>query len=365
MEIKISNEFKNLIPPLERSEKKILENSLKNEGVREPLITWNNILIDGHNRYEICKKENIKFKIKERKFKDKNEVLLWIINNQLGRRNLHPYDRTRLELKKENYFKVKAKENQGTRTDLTSTTNVVNVNTNKEIGKLANVSHNTVAKVKFIEKKATEKEKKKLREGIVSINGLYTKTKKRFNLMIAKPIKAPKGKYNIIYADPPWEYKTWTDEGGHKSASAHYPTMNLEKIKELNTNKIADKDCVLFLWATFPNLKQAFEVIDAWGFNYKTVGFVWIKKYKNKNKNFVGLGYWTRANSEICLIATKGNIKRINNNIHQIIESKIEEHSKKPDIIRDKIVELMGDIPRIELFARKKTLGWDVWGNEI
>jgi len=171
-------------------------------------------------------------------------------------------------------------------------------------------------------------------------------------------------KYKIIYADPPWSYRVWSAKGGHKSASAHYNVMDIEDIKKLEVDKLADDDCALFMWATFPNLKEAFELIDAWGFEYKTCAFVWVKKYSNQ-KNVVGLGYWTRSNAELCLLATKGKLKRINKNVHQIIESKQREHSRKPDIIRQKIKDLMGDLPRIELFARQRFEGWDVWGNEI
>jgi N6-adenosine-specific RNA methylase IME4 len=128
---------------------------------------------------------------------------------------------------------------------------------------------------------------------------------------------------------------------------------------------IADRDCALFLWATFPNLREAFEVITAWGFEYKTVAFTWVKRNKKSNSWFTGMGYWTRANAEICLLATKGKPKRIARNIRQIIDTPIERHSKKPDAARNRIVELMGDIPRIELFAREKFDGWDVFGNEV
>ena len=121
----------------------------------------------------------------------------------------------------------------------------------------------------------------------------------------------------------------------------------------------------MFLWTTFPKLYEAFDVINAWGFEYKTVAFVWIKRTKTDKTWFTGLGYWTRSNAELCLLATRGKPKRFSRAVHQLIISPIEEHSKKPDITRDKIVELAGNLPRIELFARRKTLGWDVWGNEV
>lgn len=141
--------------------------------------------------------------------------------------------------------------------------------------------------------------------------------------------------------------------------------MRLHDICALPVAGIADKDCALFLWATYPNLPEAFEVIKAWGFAYKTVGFTWVKRCKKSPGWFVGLGHWTRANAEVCLIATKGKPKRVSKSVRQIIDSPIERHSKKPDEARTRIVELMGDIPRIELFAREITPGWAVWGNEV
>lgn len=172
-------------------------------------------------------------------------------------------------------------------------------------------------------------------------------------------------KYNIIYADPPWAYRVWSKKGQGRSAEAHYPTMNLNSIKALPVDKLAADDCVLFLWATYPNLEEAFEVLKAWGFKYKTVAFTWVKQNRKSDKLFTGMGYWTRANAEVCLLATRGHPKRINANVRQVILSHVEEHSKKPDEARDRIVQLMGDLPRVELFARQSTEGLDVWGNEI
>lgn len=114
-----------------------------------------------------------------------------------------------------------------------------------------------------------------------------------------------------------------------------------------------------------PKLNECFDVIKAWGFEYKTVAFTWVKRNKKSPSWFWGMGRWTRANGELCLMATKGKPKRISASVSQIIDTPIEAHSKKPDIVRTKIVELLGDLPRLELFAREKKEGWDVWGNEI
>ena len=148
-------------------------------------------------------------------------------------------------------------------------------------------------------------------------------------------------------------------------AENHYPTMSIDDICALPVADIAAKDSVLFLWATFPMLPEALRVISAWGFKYKTVAFVWLKQNPKAQSWFFGMGFWTRGNAEICLLATRGNPKRQDNSVHQFIISPREAHSKKPDEARDKIVRLMGDLPRVELFARQSPPDWDVWGNEI
>ncbi len=171
----------------------------------------------------------------------------------------------------------------------------------------------------------------------------------------------PNKKYNIIYADPPWKYKR---DGNHSAASV-YDVMNLQDIKKLPVPDIADKNCVLFLWGLDQMLPQSLELIKYWGFSYSTVGFNWVKTNKNNNDYFVGMGWWTRANQEMCLLAKKGIIKRQSKSVRRLIVSPREEHSKKPDEIRDRIVQLCGDLPRIELFARQKVDGWDSWGNHF
>lgn len=169
-------------------------------------------------------------------------------------------------------------------------------------------------------------------------------------------------KYQIIYADPPWAYKHMGNIQG--TANAQYSTMTNKDICELPIKKIADENCILFLWATFPKIKEALDVIKAWGFEYKTVGFTWIKKNKN-GSNFFGVGWYTKSNAEVCLIGVKGKAPKISNSISSIIETVREHHSKKPNIVRNKIVEFCGDVPRIELFARDCFEGWDCWGDGV
>ena len=169
-------------------------------------------------------------------------------------------------------------------------------------------------------------------------------------------------KYSVIYADPPWRY---AQKGLQGAAEKHYPTMGIDELCTLPVADLAAPDSVLFLWATFPQLPEALRLIKAWGFTYKSVAFVWLKKNRKSEGWFYGLGFWTRGNAEVCLLATRGHPKRQAANVHQFIISPIQEHSRKPEEAREKIVALMGDVPRVELFARQSPPGWDVWGNEV
>jgi len=177
-------------------------------------------------------------------------------------------------------------------------------------------------------------------------------------------IPFPDKKYSIIYADPPWSYQDKAS-AGERGVSFKYPTQEKEWLRNLPVQSICKDDCVLFLWITMPLLNEGIALMQAWGFQYKTCAFTWVKRNKVAPTWFFGMGNWTRANAELCIIGKKGKIKRKQANVSSIIDTPIQGHSKKPDIVREKIIALMGDLPRIELFARQKTIGWDVWGNEV
>jgi len=151
----------------------------------------------------------------------------------------------------------------------------------------------------------------------------------------------------------------------NSSVTDHYPVMSIDDIANMPVQDLANDNCVLFMWVTLPKLNEFMKVINGWGFEYKTTAFVWAKKNKKADSFFMGLGRWTRANPEICVLATKGNISRKSNAVRQLQVFPIERHSKKPDEFRDLILELVGDLPRIELFARQTAEGWDSWGNEV
>jgi len=172
-------------------------------------------------------------------------------------------------------------------------------------------------------------------------------------------------KYKVILADPPWLYN---DKGSskHPGASHKYNCMKLEDLMNLPIDIISDTDSVLFLWSTMPMLPNALKLVEAWGFKYKTIGFVWVKRNKKKKDGwFYGMGHWTRSNPEVVILGVRGNPKRASANVHSIIESPIKIHSSKPDELYDRIEELCGDVPRVELFARKTRDGWDSIGYEI
>ena len=171
-------------------------------------------------------------------------------------------------------------------------------------------------------------------------------------------------KYNVIYADPPWTFKTYSNKGKDRSPEKHYSVMSFKDICNMPVGNIARDNSVLLMWTIDPLLHKAFEVIKAWGFTYKTVAFTWAKLNKTKPGFFTGLGYWTRGNPEMCLLATKGKPKRLSKSVPQLVVDRRREHSRKPDVIYTHIENLL-EGPYIELFARQQREGWDSWGNEV
>jgi N6-adenosine-specific RNA methylase IME4 len=188
--------------------------------------------------------------------------------------------------------------------------------------------------------------------------------------MSCSPPSPPPRRYRVIYADPPWTFSTFSRKGKGRSPEAHYDCMTLEQIKALPVADWADDNCVLLLWTTDPLLEKAFDVIRSWRFTYKTVGFYWAKLNKGNGKLswdersfFTGLGFWTRANPEPCLLATRGHPKRRSADVRKLVVSSRREHSRKPDEIYDRI-EALCEGPYLEMFARSSRPDWDSWGTE-
>jgi len=340
------------------------------------LVTWNGILVDGHNRYRIATEYDIDYVTVEKEFSDMNAVKEWMINNQFGRRNLNNYQRSVLALHLENVFKDKAKEKEFERKTTfhkSEKSNLETVNSIKEIGKVANVSHDTIAKVKKIEANASPEIKAKVSTGQISINEAFKEIKKEEKIDIRKKDiekqlfdsesgNLPKliGKYEVIAIDPPWAYEekgglSTTDYNPETTRGATpYPTMKVNEIKKINL-PLTD-NAVLFLWTTHAFLKDSFEILEHWNLKYKAT-LVW-------DKERMGMGRTIRLQCEFCLIAFKGNPIFNGSSERDIIREARREHSRKPDAFYQ-YVERCTIGRKLEYFSREKRTNWEIYGNEV
>ena len=369
--IKIKEEFKNLIPALTKEEYKQLENNCIAEGIREKILIWNGFIIDGHNRYEISLKWDLEIQTETKHFQDEEAVKEWMILNQFGRRNLSNYQRSVLALQLEEVFSNKAKENLikgGKVSQEGLQISAKAIDTRKELSKVANVSHDTIAKVKKIQAQASEEVKAKLSTGEVSINSAYQEIKKeekkeelaQIRLDIEQGINnvdinnIPE-KFDVIYADPPWRYDF--AESSNRKIENHYTTMENSDIAKM---KVPSKDnCVLFMWATSPKLLEALEVMKGWGFTYKTHA-IW-------DKEKIGMGYWFRGQHELLMVGVKGKVSppEASIRISSVIKEERSKHSRKPDCVAKYIELAFYNKSKIELFCREPREGWYSYGNQI
>lgn len=177
--------------------------------------------------------------------------------------------------------------------------------------------------------------------------------------------KLPLFNYRAIYADPAWNFQTYSEKGAGKSPSRHYKCMSLAEIKALPVGHLASRHCVLFLWVTDPMVEEGIKVMAAWGFKYKTIAFTWVKQAPvNHEKWHMGTGYWTRANPEMCLLGVVGEPERLDRGVRQLVISPVRQHSRKPEEIIPAIERLVKG-PYVELFARHPRPGWSCWGDEL
>lgn len=362
--LEINQDLKLLIPPLQQEEYQLLEKSIIEEGCRDSIIVWNGTIIDGHNRYEICTRNNIPFKTQEMDFDNIEDVKEWMINNQFSRRNLSLYQRAVLALKLKPIIKKKAKENQGIRVDIpeNSPKGYTPIETREEISKQAGVSSNTISKVETIEKKAPIETKQKLASGEISINQAYKEIKniekkiefeQKIEDIRTTAVEMPTGKYQCIVLDPPWSYGTKFSATGRRVANP-YPEMSQEELKELEI--LSEDDSVMFLWTTQKFIWDAKELLEHWGFNYRSM-IVW-------DKEQMGMGDLLRMQCEFCLIGIKGKPLLNNpNNIRDIIREPRREHSRKPEAFYE-IVNTLCVGSKIEYFSRTEREGWKSFGNE-
>lgn len=364
--MQIKKEFKDLIPPLSQEEFKQLEENCLKEGIRDAIVTWQGFIIDGHNRYEIAQRHGLEYKTIEKAFETENDVIEWMIRNQFGRRNLNNYQRSILALQLEDVFRIKAKEKEHIRkTTMQNSAESKEISTRKELAKIADVSHDTIMRVKAIEAKAPEEVKEKLRTGDISINQAFTEIKKAEinerrdkirNELEKQELEVTDKKYRIIYADPPWKYGNAMPEYVTEPQD-YYLLMSTDDICAMPVKDISEKNSVLFLWTTSPHLPEALEVVKAWGFEYKTT-FIWDKIKHN-------MGHYNSVRHEILLVCTRGactpDVKKLYDSVVSIERT---EHSKKPEFFREIIETIYTHGNKIELFARVTPEGWDSFGNQ-
>ena len=368
----INDKFKKLIPPLSAEEYAQLEENCKADGIRDPLVVWRGTLIDGHNRYDIAQKHGLDYTVVEKEFEDETAAKIWMVTNQFGRRNLNNYQRSVLALSMEELFKEKAKEKEHARKTSTcqnSDKSFEEIDTKKEIGKLANVSHDTIMRVKKIEATATPETIAAVRSGEKSINEAYkeiraTEKKEERIELITQQIediesgKLPElqGLYSVISIDPPWNYEgeksNSYDANGRRVANP-YPEMPTEEIKKIELPLLPD--AVVLLWTTHKFLPDAFDILKAWGLQYKAT-MVW-------NKEKIGMGAWLRMQCEFCLVGIRGNPFWENTLHRDIITEPRREHSRKPDKFFT-IIEEITKGRKLEYFSREKRENWDVFGND-
>jgi len=371
----IDPEFQALVPPLTPEERQNLAASVTSEGCRDALVVWRDVLIDGHNRYEICIGAGISFDVVEREFESRDDAKVWIIKNQFGRRNLPAYERARLALQLEKLFRVKAQENlsiAGAKAapgkPCQNSDKVSLVDTKRELAAVAGVSHDTIAKVKKIEQVATPEVKEQLRSGDTSINQVYTQIRREEKestrearreenrqKVAETPVIESGAKFATIVIDPPWD---WGDEGDADQlgrARPTYGTMKFDELLALPVGDMADLDCHLYLWITNRSLPKGFALMEQWGFRYVTC-VTWCKPS-------FGMGNYFRGSTEHILFGVRGSQPLKRKDVGTWFEARRGPggHSSKPVESYD-LIESCSPGPYLEMFARSERGGWVSWG---
>lgn len=376
-----------IFPLIEDGEFAKLKADVAAFGVREPIWLFDGKILDGRNRYRAAKETGVSAKFREFDG-DAEKALEFVWSMNRTRRHLSASQSAMADAERNKLqngyaaLKAAAKEKQGARNDLKR--NIPEQipessgppapkkgdgDTRKKRAQIAGTNEKYIDLAdKLVEgrpdlakevkqgKKTLSQVSKELKREEAAKTGAHISAKN-------KELPAGERKYGVIYADPPWSFDTWSGEGKDRAAENHYPTMKQADIEALPVANLAADDCVLFMWAVMPQLPEALAVIKAWGFEFKTCAFVWVKQTKDEERFATGMGYWTRANAEICLLATRGKPQRLHADVHQVVASPRMEHSKKPDEIAKRIERLVSG-PYIEMFARAPREGWDVWGNQ-
>jgi len=402
MEIRINEELQALIPPLTTEEYALLEASIIEEGCREAIITWNGTIVDGHNRYEICLKHNLHVPSNEIQFDSIEDVKIWMLKNQLGKRNLNDYDKGVIVLGLKHLFETKAKENQITRKGSQDGSTCPNldkleaVDTKKELAKIAGISHGNINKIEHIEDTGTKELKDSIRVGKVSINAgemiatlpheeqkevivlsdkeIVAKAKEitskqkeakmiarreaikdKVNNIASVKVKQAEGTYDVVVIDPPWAMEKIERDVRPNQTGFDYPTMAEEELNELNIPS-AD-DCHVWLWTTHKFLPMAFRLLEKWGLKYVCT-FTW-----HKPGGFQPFGL-PQYNCEFALYARKGTPAFIDTKaLPTCFNAPRGAHSEKPEEFYDTIKRVTTG-RKIDMFSRRDIEGFDNWGNE-
>lgn len=352
-----------LIPPISPEELALLEASIVREGCRDPLVVWDGVLLDGHNRLDICIRHGIPFQTVAMAFKDRSEAMDWMDANQLGRRNLTPDQRSLLRGRSYNRTKktpAQAGAMRGQAVDKMS-----QARTSEEIAAKHGVTERTIRRdgkraeaFERLEISAPEKARAVL-HGEKRFNEVHQELKREQRLAFAKELDAkppapPDGSFDVIICDPPWRYDSRAEDLTHRGRLP-YPDMDVEQICKLPVPKLAEPNCLLWLWTTNAFMGQAYQVLNEWGFEGKTI-LTWVK-------DRMGVGNWLRGQTEHCILAVRGAPITTLTNQTTVLEGAIREHSRKPDSFFD-LVNVLCHGRKLEMFAREARPGWQSWGGE-
>jgi len=355
----INPKFKSLIPPLAEEEYRQLEANIIQHGCRDALTVWRGILIDGHNRFAICTEHKIEYRTQLIDLPDEEAVEDWMDANQLGRRNLTGDQASILRGRRYNRMKKAQGEHKGNQhsergqndplpktADTLAKQHGVSSSTIKRDGKRAEA----LAKLAEVQPEAAQ--------AVMDGTKRFNEVRREIKLEeVKKAVALPTAKYRVIYADPPWRYGDQLTEN-YGSVKFHYPSMTIKELCALPVREMTEPDAVLFMWVTSPLLFECAPIIDAWGFKYKT-SFVWDKMKHN-------MGHYNSVRHEFLLVCTRGSCVPDERKLHDSVQS-IERttHSTKPEKFREIIQEIYPHGKRLEMFARKESDGWDVYGNQV
>jgi N6-adenosine-specific RNA methylase IME4 len=411
MALIINPKYEQLVPPLTPEEYRGLEESIKSQGYDSnfPIIVWNDMIVDGHNRYKICQAHHIEFKTAEKEFLSEEQVVNWIIGNQLNRRNITKeqrlyligkrYESEKKEQGSNRFTQPKEEQNRVLKISTLSESPKPSQKTVEKIAKENNISKDTVQRAeKFVQsveaiakntslkpqeflngqikatqqdihtiaampkedqQKVIEKIKDKPLKEVKQVIKEIKKEERQADLQAQQKainegkISLPKGLYEIIALDPPWPYGTDYDPEGRRAANP-YPEMSLDEIKAIKL-PITDNG-ILFLWTTHKFMRYSFDLIDSWGFRDVSI-ITWVK-------DRMGLGTWLRSQSEFCIMCVKGKPKVNLTNQTTVLYGKMREHSRKPDEFYELVNQLcIGR--KLDYFSREQRDGWDSMGNDV